>query len=310
MREMQKLPVFRANQRRITISLGFALFLTAWQFGCLFKIKTTKIQPVPTAILNAKTASFDELLSLIDGYNKIAELSSGSLNLTLVRKISSEKSEQWRSAPGYILLKRPDSIHLALRSPMSTEFEMVSIHDDLSAWIPSKNKLYLGKNSAKELTYDGFTITMRGSHLFDAMLPQSLRTDSSEIRISMEEAADAESKYYIISFYKDSASSRIHTLRRIWIERSKMAMCRQQVFLEDGRVESDIEYSNIEKTKDWYLPLKIHLDRPLDGYALTMEFRSGSWRVNNGLTDDMFILPRPPGAEIIHLNENIKSGAP
>jgi hypothetical protein len=310
MREILKLPAFTANQRRIKISLGFVLSLTAWQLGCIIKAHTTENRPVPASILNAKTASFDELLGLIASYNKINELSSKSLKFTLKRKISNDKFERWKSAPGYILLKRPDSVRLALRSPLGTEFEMASSGDDLSAWIPSKNGFYIGKNSAKELVAENVAITMRGPHIFNAILPQSFKTDSPEIRISMEEAGDAEAKYYIISFYKDDGSRRIHTFRRIWIERSQLAVCRQQLFLADGRIESDIRYSNIEKINDLNLPLQIHLDRPLDGYELTMEFKSESWRINGGLEEKAFDLPTPPGAEIIHLSEKTKNGAP
>jgi len=47
------------------------------------------------------------------------------------------------------------------------------------------------------------------------------------------------------------------------------------------------------------LPLKMHIDRPLDGYALDMEFKN--WRINPDLADNAFILTPPEGAQIIHL---------
>jgi len=312
MREIQKLLAFTANKCPIPVLLGLVLCLTAWQCGC--KVKSTEKHQVPQNILNAKTAGYDELLELIasynTGYTKITTLSSLRLKLAVERKISDETSERWKTASGYISLKRPDSVRLVLRSPLGTEVDMASIGDDFCVWIPSKNGFYIGKNSAKELVSEGFAIPMRASHLFDAILPQNIKTDTPEIRISMEEARDADSKYYIISFYKDAGSRRIHTVRRMWIERSKMVICRQQFFLEDGRVESDIAYSNIEKTNGLNLPLKIHLDRPLEGYALTMEFGSESWRINGDLPDNAFVLSPPQGAEIIHLKEKTRNGAP
>jgi outer membrane lipoprotein-sorting protein len=311
MKDILNLPAFTANRCRLTISLGFVLFLIASQSGCIFK-PNTKITPtVSQAILNAKTASFEELLNLIASYNKINELSSGSLKLTLERKISGEKWERWKSAPGYILLKRPDSVRLALRSPLGTEFEMVSVGDDLSAWIPSKHRFYIGKNSAKELSSEGVSVTMRGPHIFNAIIPNIFEPNSPQLRISMEEEKDARFKYYIISFLKDDGSRRIHAFRRIWIERSKLVICRQQLYLEDGQVESDVqyEYSDTEKKEGLSLPHKIHVDRSLDGYTLTMEFNSESWRINSGLEDKAFVLPTPPGAEIIHLGEKTRNGA-
>jgi hypothetical protein len=314
MREIPKLPILTANKRLAPILLGLVLYLAVSLSGCI--IKGTSNVPVPAGILNAKTAGYDELLGLVGSYNKINELSSGDLKLSFERKLGwdsqkgMEKWERWHSAPGYILLKRPDSVRLALKSPMSTEFEMASVGDDLFAWIPSKNRYYIGKNSAKELSSEGITITMRGPHIFEAVFPQIIDINSPEIRISVDEAVDTEAKYYIISFYKDTGSRRIHTIRKFWIERSQMAIVRQQFFLEDGRVECDVKYSEMEQTNGFNLPLKIHMDRPLDGYELTMQIRGRSWRINSGLKDGDFILPTPEKAEIIHLNEKTKNGTP
>jgi hypothetical protein len=309
MKDIPQLPAPIAGQRRITILLGLVLSLTLWQVGCVKRIDPYK---APQNYRNAKTASFEELLKLIASYSKIHELSSSGLKLTLERKISDEKVERWKSAPGYILLKRPDSVRLALRSPFATEFEMTSVGDDLSASIPSKHRFYTGKNSARDLNSEGVAIPMRGPHLFNAIIPQNFELNSPELRITMEEDKDSESKYYIISLYKDDGSRRIHTLRRIWIERSKLVIWRQQFYLDDGQVESNIhyEYSNTEKQDSPKLPTKVHMERPIDGYTLTMEFSSGSWRINSGLEEKAFVLPIPPGAEIIRLNEKTKNGAP
>jgi outer membrane lipoprotein-sorting protein len=305
--DIPKLPALTAIQRRIVILLGLVFFLTICLFGC--KIRDTKPDLLPEAIRNAKTASLDELLGLITSYSKINDLLSKSLKLTLVRRISDEKVEKWKTASGYLYIKRPDSVRIILKSPLGTEFDMVSVGDDLSAWIPSKNRFYLGKNSAKELVSENFTIPMRGPHIFDAVLPQNQKIDSPEIRISLEESMDDKAKYYIISFYKDTGSRRIHAFRKIWIERSKLAIERQQFYLEDGQVESDIKYS-MEKRDDLNLPRKIQVDRPLERYTLTMEFNRESWRINNGLDEKVFLLQTPSGAEIIHLNETTKDGAP
>ena len=284
------------------------LCLAAGMLVSSCKIKRTVRESIPPNILNAKTASYEDLLALIASYDRITELSSNDMRLTLVvGKAGSGARDQFRPAPGYILLRRPDSVHLVLKSPLGTELDMLSVGDDLSAWVPSKNRFYIGKNSAKELVSEDLPegLTLRGTHIFGAVFPQSVSLDAPGIRITMEEAVDAESRYYVISLYRDSGARRIHTIRRIWIERSKLAIVRQQCFLDDGRVESDIEYSNMEQVGGLFLPLKIHANRPLDGYDVSLEFKSGNWRVNGGLPDEAFMLKPPDGAEIIHLKERI-----
>lgn len=308
MREIAKLPIFTARRRRITVFLAFVLSLPSVLIVSGCSIRRTVKATIPLNMRNAKTASYDELLALIASYDRIQELSSNDLRLRLVvGKQGSETQDQFRPAPGYILLRRPDSVHLVLKSPLGTELDMLSVGDDLSAWVPSKNRFYIGKNSAKELVSDDLPkgFTLRGTHIFEAVFPQSVSLDSPGIRISMEEAEDAGSKYYTISFYRDLGSRRIHTIRRIWIERSQLAIVRLQRFLDDGRVESDIEYSNMEQIDGSYLPLKIHANRPQDGYDVSLEFKSGNWRINNNLPDEAFVLKPPEGAEIIHLKEKI-----
>lgn len=308
MKEIARLPIFTANNRRIPISLGF-LLCAVWASvsGCSVG-KDIKIK-VPPNIQNAKTASYDELVNLIKGYKKIDEISStpNSLKLTLVyNKTKDNVLKKYPSVSGYFLLKRPDSIYLVLKkSLIGTILEILSVGDDLSVWRPDNNAFYVGKNSAKKLVADelpeGFV--MRGMHIFEALFPQSIEADSPGMRISMEDAVDANSKYYIISLYKDDGLRRIRTFRKFWIERSQMAIVRQQFFLEDGQMDSDIEYSDFEQIDGFSLPLKIHMDRPLDGYAVTLEHKRKSRRINNGLPDNAFILKPPEGAKIVHLKE-------
>ena len=64
---------------------------------------------------------------------------------------------------------------------------------------------------------------------------------------------------------------------------------------------SDIAYSNEVEVSGLKLPLHIHVDRPLDGYALDLEFKS--WRINPELPDNAFLLKLPEGVQVIHLVE-------
>jgi hypothetical protein len=313
MKKITKLPIFAANRCRTQTLLVFFLCIS-WlpALGC--RIGTEFEAKVSPNIINAKAATYDELLTLIESYKKIRELSAKDIKLTLISgKMESKTRKRFPSVSGYILLRRPDSIFLKLTKPfIGTVLEMLSVGDELSAWRPDKNRFYIGKNSVKDLASDDLPegFTMRGTHILEAIFPQSMEPNSPGLRISMEEAIDDKSRYYVISLYNnDDGSSRIRALRKIWIERSEMAIARQQFFLEDGQVESDIEYSDPERVDSFSLPRKIHLQRPLDGYAVTLEFKSKSRRINSGLPDDAFILKPPEGAEIVHLKEKKRDGA-
>jgi outer membrane lipoprotein-sorting protein len=314
MREIQDFPVLTAISHRIPIVRGFVLFLIiCFAFsGCSIKRKVA-IEVSPK-IIAAKNASFDELLGVIRNYDKILDLSCRMKVTLTYGKWESGQQEEYKGAPGYILLRKPDSLHLVVQNPITHTaiFDVLSVGDDFFAWIPSKVKFYRGKNSARELVAEDLPggIPLRASHIFEAITPQIPEVDSKELRISVDEVADKIAKYYILSVYKEGIPPRIHTIRRIWIERSQLALSRQQIFGANGQMLSDIEYLGIVPIEGFFLPVGITMNRPEDGYALKMEFRGESWKINKGLKDDGFVLSPPNGAEIIYLKDKQQGATP
>ena len=309
MKETLTTPAFMAIRRQISILTGIGLCLLALFVASGCRIRRTIKTKVPEKILQAKTATLDELLKLIQSYDKINCLST-SLEVTYYSgKKESGVIQEIRKQPGYILLKRPNFTHLVVQNfvTKTRELELLSVEDDLSLWIRRGNKLYLGKNSTRELIAEDepgsseFTVPVRGGHVFEAIFPQSIIIDASETRYSLEEASDIEAKYYVLGFYSEGSGQRIYTTRKLWIERSSLTIARQQIYQNEGQILSDITYSNPILVDGFHLPLKMHIDRPLDGYALDMEFKS--WRTNPDLADNAFVLTPPEGAQIIQLIE-------
>lgn len=275
--------------------------------GCRAK-QEIKID-VSLKILDARTADFDELLAIVNQYENISDLKSSGMKATLtLGKWESGIQEEYRSAPGYILLRRPSSLHLVIQNPVvirTAIFEAVSDGDEFSAWIRDTNKVYKGRNSAKELVSDDRPdgIPLRPDHIYEAIIPAGIDMTKSGLRISLEESADKVAKYYILSVYTEGTQPLIHVVRRIWIERSQLVISRVQSFDETGRLTGDIEYSEMTPVGGFLLPMKINLARPEDGYALALEFSNGSWGVNSGLEDDSFVLPHREGSEVVMLRE-------
>jgi outer membrane lipoprotein-sorting protein len=306
MKEPLEMPQLRATLFRIPRVAYVVLSLLAFS-GCGIK-KTVKIE-VPQKILSAKAASFEDLLSMLQRYDRIRSLSS-SLDITYsYGKKESGVIQEIKKQPGYIVLRRPNSTHLVVQNfvTKTRELEVLSVEDDLSIYYRHDNVLYVGKNSAKNLTVEsgdssnGFQVPIRGEHIFEAVFPQSIQLGAPGLLYSMEEEADAEAKYYVLSVYREGTGKRIYVLRKIWIERSAMAIARQQVFLDEGQIASDITYSGETEVDGFKLPLRMHIDRPLDGYSLSLDFKS--WRIDPDLPDNAFSLKLPEGVKIIHLVE-------
>ena len=309
MREILEIPLYTAKRRWIPflVCLVLSMLVSLATFGCTIK-KTIKIE-VPQKILQAKTASFEELLGMLQRYDRIHSLSS-SLDVTYFSgKKESGVIQEIRKQPGYILLRRPNSTRLVVQNFVTgtRELEVLSVEDDLSIYYRRENALYIGKNSAKDLIAEnggnsaGFTVPIRGEHIYEAIFPQSIQINAPGFLYSKEEESDPGAKYYVLNVYREGATKRIHVVRKIWIERSSLSVARQQVYLDEGQMVSDIIYSDEIEVDGLKLPLRIRIDRPLDGYALNLEFKS--WRIDPDLPDNAFSLKLPEGVQVIHLIE-------
>jgi hypothetical protein len=307
MREILEFPLLTARRYRAIVSLALLVVLSS---GCSIK------HTIKTPVIQYRTASFDEVLDLLRSYDKINILTGNILRLTLTTgRRENGQLEQYRNAPGYILLKRPESIHLVVQIPITktTAVDLLSVGDELSAWIPRDNKLYVGKNSAKELIVEDprqskeFRIPIRGAHIFEAIFPQNIQINEPGIRLALTDESDARTKYYLLEVLREGVAPRICVVRKIWIERVGLTIARQQVFTDEGQAVSDIVYSNETRVGEFSLPQRIRINRPLDAYSLDVEFKN--WRINPDLPDDAFIMPPHPGAEIIHLKERERSNA-
>ena len=307
--KIQKQPLFTESVFFPATRSGLLILLACvlMAVGCGIK-KEVKIDVSPR-LLAARTADFDELLAIANQYEKISNLQGSGMKATLtLGKWESGSREEYRSAPGYILLRRPSSLHLVIQNPVfykTAIFEAVSDGDEFSAWLRDTNKVYKGSNSAKELVSDDRPsgIPLRPDHLYDAIIPAGIDPSEPGLRISLEESADKIAKYYILSVYREGVPPLIHISRRIWIERSQLVVSRLQSYDAGGRMICDIAYSEMTPVDGIHLPLKIDIDRPEDGYSLTLEFTNGSWGVNSWLDDDSFVLPPREGTETIVLRE-------
>jgi hypothetical protein len=318
MKEAKNLPSFTVIrlQTAVLLALVFLLSSSIWTAGC--SVKTTIKIEVPAGLRNAKTAGWEELIAIIRSYDGISSLSCSDMELvfTSSRKKNIGELEKWHSVNGYILLRRPDSTHFVLLIPVtkSTFLDVLSVGDFLSVWNPRKNEFYEGKNSQKEFVIEDasgtreFTVPVRGTHIFEAIFPQGVALDTSGIWVDVEEQADSRESYYVLSFLKEGKTPRIHTLRKIWIERSGLSIARHQVFGDEGQVISDIEYSDKVRAEGFLMPLKIHIDRPADGYALDLKFKK--WNINPDLPGNAFELAPPPEAQVIRLKERGDTRAP
>jgi len=290
-----------------------ALVILTLSWGC--GVKRTVSVPVPPKVLNAKSATLDELLKLLTEKSQgLESLSSNDIRVTLTSgKAESGELQQYRSAPGYILLRRPDSFRMTIQNPITktTIVELRSIGDEFSLWFPRENKYYMGRNSAEELEVEGDSgataFSARPIHIFQAIFPEGLPLNQSYARIAMKEYQDSLAKYYVLSLFREMGGLQLRPLREIWIERSELRVQLERTYDAEGRIAGTVRYTDVAEEEGFLLPTSLRIDRPLDDYSLDMTFKS--WRINRDLPDEAFALIPPPGAERVLLKEKKKRGS-
>jgi len=274
-------------------------------------VKRTVTVAVPPAIREAKTATLEELLDRLEGFDrKIRSMSSNALRVTFTSgTIESGKLQEYRSAPGYLLMQRPDSIRVNIQNPVTktTILDLLSVGDDFSLWYPRENKVFMGRNSARELEVEGGpSFTVRPIHMLEALLPGMVEPESESLWIALEEDQDATAKYYILTSYEAHGGSILYPVRRLWIDRSNLLVSRKHTFGERGALASVIQYSDYTTVDAVPLPLSVRIERPADAYSLDLRFKS--WRLNPDLPLNAFALTVPGSAERVELKE--KAGVP
>jgi outer membrane lipoprotein-sorting protein len=305
MKQNQEYPIFTVTLRKLSNSFGLIFLLAAIIMSCTGCKERTTIE-VPKAILNAKDATLDDLLDIVNRFDDITSLKANNLEAKYISKKQESgliELEKYPKADGYILLKRPDFLYFVVLAPVAKTriLSLVSVGDEFRVLYHRNRTLYIGKNSAKELISDDLDekpkIPIRASHILEAIFLKTIPLQDPEILIAKIEEEDENAKYYVVEVFRDDTSRRLHPLRKFWIERAGLTISRQRIYDDSGQIVSEITYSDTAQYEEFAMPQKIQIERPLDGYTLDLEFKE--WSINPDIEDETFELQPPPGMKVI-----------
>jgi outer membrane lipoprotein-sorting protein len=251
--------------------------------------------------LPAKTASLTELIEQI---NALAE-STKSLQLNVIYQLSGSLTTgevaDYRETEGFILLKNPGFIRLIGLAFKVKVFDMVSDGKDFHIYIPPKNKYIYGLNDQKIKPHKDIPVNLRPQHVFSALMIAPLQPNPQQERLSLEEDEDGKRKYYIVTLTKEMGSGLIALERKIWIDRFDLRLVRQKYYDLEGKVRTDVVFTNFQNYQGKDYPSIIDFRRPLDQYSLRIRVNKAS--INPNLKDDQFILEQPVGSDLVDLTQ-------
>ena len=265
-------------------------------------VKEKKVMQPPPAYVQARTATTQELVDLInDRYSKVDSITVRKCKVEFTGgSVDDGYLEKYRKANGLLIAQNPESIFVNILNPLtnSTVVMMASKNEQFQIWIPSKNTFVTGRTDVTP-EEDNPIYNVRPSHILEGILIDQIPMNDPKYRFYVAKDEDEQFRYYVlgvVELKKDSSVTNL--LRRVWIERSTMRLKRQQYYRGD-EVVSNITYRDAVNLDGLLVNTKISIERPVDRYAISFELQSDDITLGRELKPDDFEIRQPAGSEVV-----------
>lgn len=293
--------------RRLSPVRAALLFLAVLPTtGCLFRTRRVEDQYSKTPL---KEASQQDLIDSIN------EEAAGIRSLKATVDIDSSSGgikkgteTQYKEIRGYVLARKPDSLHMIGLMPFvrTTAFDMVSDGEDFKLWIPPKNKFVIGENRVATPSSDQPMENIRPQNIYEALLirridPETeiaVRENGYEILHDAKGHRILQDDYELIIIRKQGTGGKLE--RKIVFGRTDLKPHRQFIYDEDGKLVTDARYAEYKDFNGANFASRIEIYRPQEEYDITLHMLKVD--INTPLRDDQFVLEQPAGAQVVHLD--------
>jgi outer membrane lipoprotein-sorting protein len=275
--------------------------------GCLFH--THRVEQNPTIALKASTKP--DLLNYINSQASKIKSMQATVDIdTAVGGARKGKITEYQQIRGYVLARKPAMLRMIGLLPIirNTAFDMVSDGQEFKVSIPPKNRFVVGRNDLVTPNPQQPLENLRPQVIYDALLLREIdpQNETAVLENGVETVAlDKGRKYdapdYVIDIIrtKDGDS---WLSRKIVFSRLDLLPNRQLVYDESGTLVTDAHYSDYKDYNAVLFPSRIEIWRPEEEYKITLTMVKLT--MNLALGNEKFALQQPPGAQVIHLDQN------
>ena len=312
------LPNWAARYRLATCTAALAAGVWLLATGCSVSQKTVVPPSQAPVVLQSATKA-----QLIESYNR-QSAAVNSVNASVKMKLVGGSNysgviEQYHEIPGFILASKPANIRVIGQAPVVGKniFDMVSNGEEFRIFIPSKKDFLVGPANLQRPSKKPIE-NLRPQHLVDALLWTPI---AAEAPVLFEQANEAQSRFYVLTVLRrapgpDQVTSTATTsqpddleiARKIWFNRADLNVSRIETYAEAGILTSDVSYATWDAFADLHYAHQINVSRPGDDYQLQITILKAT--LNEPISADRFILPQPPGTELVHVGEEPKEAQP
>ena len=268
--------------------------------ACIVRTRTEKMRPV--ALRTATLEELTEKLRVFGGIRTMKSTADLRLSVALDEEAEGErKIRDFTEVRGFILIRRPSSIRTIAELPVlkTRAFDMVSDGQTFKVYIPQKKRFLVG-NAASEAASENRAERVRPRHILEALLIDPPRED--ENHHFLENTQEGRDSYQIIHLLRNGAEGKLKLSRKLWFDRARLEIVRQQVFDAKADLVTDVYYSEWGLEDSLPFPGRIFLSRPKDGYEL--EIRIAKAGLNEDIPERGFVLEPPQGVDVERLGED------
>jgi len=277
--------------------------------GCLWRSRPYK----PTAsTAPLKTATQAELIDYIDAQAAKVQSMQATVDIdTTVGGAKKGRVTDYQQIRGYVLARKPAMLRMIGLLPIvrTKAFDLVSDGKEFKLWIPPKNRFVQGRNDVTTPNAQQPLENLRPQHIYDALLIPAIdpKTERAVMQSDVEQVADPKDKKrtleqpdYEILVIHDGPHG-WYIARKIVFSRTDLLPHRQVVYDDMGNPSTDVHYGEYKDYSGVNFPSQIEIERPQEEYDITLSMVK--LELNGTLTNDKFILDKPAGAEVVHLND-------
>ncbi len=265
--------------------------------GCA--VKRTVHVSLPQQAGPPKQASVAELVKDVDAWSASIDTLEATVDFKpTTGSVYSGVIKEYHDVRGFILLKKPSMIRIIGQAPVvRTEiFDMVSDAQEFRVYIPPKNKFIVGKTNYQASAKNALE-NLRPQHILSALLmPQ---VSQPEEKYFAEEAETSGRRYYVLSIVEPTAVGELEIKRKVWFDRSDLSISRLDLYGPGGSLQEEVHYANYRDFQQVEYPTEITVNRPADGYTLTITIESATF--NKPIPPEKFELKKPPNATLVEL---------
>jgi outer membrane lipoprotein-sorting protein len=272
-----------------------AVVVGGW--GCALK-RTVHISPPPEAG-PPKQASVAELVKDVDAWSERINTLEATVDFQpATGSVYTGVIKEHHDVRGFILLKKPSLIRIIGQAPVvRTEiFDMVSNAQEFRLYIPPKNKFIVGKTSY-EAPAKNTLENLRPQHILSALLIPPV--NQPEEKSFAEESQTPAHRYYVLTIVATTAAGELDLKRKVWFDRSDLNISQVNFYGAGGSLQEEVRYADYRNFQQVEYPSEITLDRPADGYTLTIRIKKAAF--NQPIPPEKFELNKPPNATLVNL---------